>query len=435
MNLTDSININATMEMEIDAVESASIDFFSDDGVAYRALIVSTLAISSIAIVLNVFLMASMTMPLLIPSQRKEYSTYNIYLVFLILPDIAVCIYVIHLILTRHNRDFYPLIEEDGTIEWMFENNRFDHNMFAMYVSSNLYTNDFLIYECYMLLKHSSQARRHKPPSILRVTKQAMVAYAMGMCAFVLEVIFEDLDPDRLVAYILYQASTYLVFAATPLLILLALWIKIHREGLTKATSSMFHGRLRVLVNYFARIVLTYLVCSGIGTVSYMIYWTTNHAITQKKVFCYLGFLFLVGAQTMMNFVLALTKPDARTYAWNLVTCGCCVFSKDKSDEETVPETETPDPFLGSDESIEFKFRHMSIAAEPAQSCRQSKLLKALRLDSAGNVWDSAKGSIIDIEENPKEEDADLSAIFAPDKETIPPRSSVVRFLDPETIP
>ena len=441
MNATDKVYTTTTMDNDIDAVRLASEEFFSDDAVAYRALVVSTLSIVSIGIVLNIILIASMGVPLLLPNHRKDYSTYNLYLVFLCFPDLVVCIYVVYLILTRHDSGFYPLIEEDGTVKWMFENNRFDHDMYALCVPANLYTNAFLIYECYLLLKDSSKIRRHAPPSILRVTKQAMVAYSIGICAFVLEAVFADNLQDGSVAFILYQASSYLLFVAVPLLILTVLWVKIHREGLTKSTMKMFHGRLRLLVNYFVRIVLTYLICTGIGTVSYMIYWTTVQDITRTKVFCYVGFLFFIGVHTMANFVIALTKPDARNYVWNLLVCDYCKSDDGKPDDETASVTEVQqDPFLGSDDRIECHIRRFSQVAEPAQSNRQYSF-EARRLDSAGNLIDMGSGAIMndEHEEDKDSDEKDLeesSGFLMPMEESKkkPSRPSVLS-LDPKLQP
>lgn len=337
------------------------------DSIGYKVLIVTALSVASIAMILSAILLVAMTLPLLIRRQKKQYSTYNLYLAYLSIPDLVAYSYIVHLILTRHdpNENFNPKIDKDGTVQWMFEDNRFDHNVYAMCVAMNLYTNAFLIYECYLLLKDSANTRRHAPPTVWRVTKQAMVAYGMGIFAFVMELFLSDTlegeGRNIRIWFGLYQAISFTIFVVIPLSALLVLWVTIHKEGLVRSTKSMYDGRLKVLVNYFVRIVVSYLSLWMPATISYMVYWSMRK-ITPTKVIAYFVFLLLSGSQAILNFVLSLTKPDARKFVVNLFVCEYlyCLKPHGKTqdddqdeDEDTTSSTIMHDPYLGLDEAVE----------------------------------------------------------------------------------
>ena len=416
MNSTESI-ADAFDIMEI----QTPVQILSDQAYAYRALIVATLCIASIAICLSLILMVSMTLPLLSKSRRKQYSTYNLYLAYLSVPDFVVYTYVVHLILTRHDSNFFPLMDDDGTIQWMFEDNRFDHNVYAMYVAANLYTNAFLINECYLLLRDSANVRRHAPPSIRRVTNHAIIAYSMGIFAFVLEVIVSELNlEDNKKWFVVYEVICYLIFVIVPLSVLGILWFKIHQEGLVKSTISMYQGRLKVLVTYFTRIVVTYLVCSGIGTVSYMVYWSTLQEINVAKVLCYVAFLFFSGLQATANFILSLTKPDARQFVVNLFVGDYCKKApKPSKDEKTEVEDDTElesdaevyDAFLGQDEDLEHTVRNVSIMPQPTQSNRASLFCRFSTFVSSGSMRLPEDKNWMDMKDDDDDEE-DSSALF-----------------------
>uniref|UniRef100_A0A7R9ZUG6 G-protein coupled receptors family 1 profile domain-containing protein n=1 Tax=Pseudo-nitzschia arenysensis TaxID=697910 RepID=A0A7R9ZUG6_9STRA len=347
---------------------TSSMALMLADSIVYKVLIVTVLSIASIAVIVSAILLVAMTLPLLIPRQRKKYSTYNLYLAYLSIPDLVAYSYIVHLILTRHDADFHPKTDKDGAVQWMFEDNRFDHNVYAMCVASNLYTNAFLIHECYLLLKDSANTRRHAPPTVKRVTQQALVAYGMGIFAFVMEFFLSDIlegeEKNIRIWFGLYQALSFTIFVTIPLSVLLILWVTIHKEGLVRSTGSMYDGRLKVLVSYFVRIVVSYLSLWMPATISYMVYWSTRE-ITPTKVIAYFIFLLLSGSQATLNFILSLTKPDARKFVVNLLVCEYCFkpHEKTEEDEDTTSSTILHDPYLGLDEAVELTSRHLALTA------------------------------------------------------------------------
>mmetsp|Transcript_6417 Transcript_6417/g.15577 ORF Transcript_6417/g.15577 Transcript_6417/m.15577 type:complete len:375 (+) Transcript_6417:256-1380(+) len=348
--------MNATATMETSE--------FLDPPRGYKALILSALLICSIGTILSLTLLIATTLPLLWRRRRKRYSTYNLYLAYLAIPDLIISSFVVHLILTSHTASFDPKTIEDGddgeeSQFWMFDH-PVDHNIYALCVSANLYTNAFLVYEIYRLLKDSNRRKRHRPPSIAKATKQAMVSYGVGVFLFFLEYFLSDkFDGDSKSIKIwfgFYQAFSFIVCVGIPLSALVfASWM-IHREGLIESTGSMYGGRLRVLVIYFARIVANYLLLWGPASASYMLYWSLGPSGT--KVMAYVIFLVLNGSQPIINFVLSMTKPDAHKLITDLFTCGYCKSQQDgKFDRES--STFSVDPYLGADttciESLAFR--------------------------------------------------------------------------------
>ncbi len=394
--------------------------------------------------------MVSMTLPLVFKSRRKQYSTYNLYLAYLSFPDFVVFTYVVHLILTRHDSNFFPLMDDhDGTIQWMFEDNRFDHNVYAMWVAANLYVNAFLINECYLLLRDSANVRRHTPPSIRQVTKHAMMAYGMGIFAFLLEVLVTELDLlDNKAQFFVYQTIIYLIFVVVPLSVLAILWIQIHREGLVQSTKSMYQGRLRVLVNYFTRIVVSHLAISGISTVCYMVYWGQQE-INAVKVFCYLVSFFLFWLQVMANFILSLTKSDARQFVVNLFVGDYCKKAKPSDDDKpgVVDDTELEssaeiyDAYLGVDEDLASASRNVSITRvsitpQPAQSSRDSLFPRFSSFVSRASIrvpvdnrWDE------DLEVDIEDDDEDDSTLIFNTDERPPSSTPIKPILESTELP
>ena len=330
----------------------------------YKPLVLLALVVCSIATILSLMLLVATTLPLIWRRRRKRYSTYNLYLAYLAIPDLIASSFVVYLILTSHTGSFDPKTIENGedgeeNLLWMFDSPA-DHSIYALCVSANLYTNAFLVYEIYRLLKDSNRRKRHRPPSIQKATKQAMISYGVGLFLFFLDFFVGDqFDGDSKnvkVWFGLYQAFSFIVCVGIPLSALVFVSLMIHRQGLVESTGSMYHGRLRVLVIYFARIVATYLLLWVPASTSYMVFWSL--VMSGTKVMAYTIFLVLNGSQPIITFGLSLTKPDAHKLIVDLFTCDYCRSHDGKSERES--STFSVDPFLGSDrtcfETTEFRF-------------------------------------------------------------------------------
>jgi len=98
---------------------------------------------------------------------------------------------------------------------------------------------------------------------------------------------------------------------------------KIYKQGLIRSTGSMHEGRLKVLILYFARIVLADILLWLPASIAYTISWSLEE-VTRTKIIAYHISLVLPGIQAIMNFGCSLTKPDARKLVVDLLQCVCC---------------------------------------------------------------------------------------------------------------
>lgn len=318
------------------AIVDASADLEAIPPNGYRALCIIDLTLCLISVILCVVLVAATTLPLLYPKRRTNYSTYNLYLAYMAIPDLAANAFIVYLLLNHNNWVLFKSYEketpDDGSLLWMFDH-PFDHNVFILCVTGNLYVNAFLALELYRLLKNSKIRKRHYPPSIWRVSKQAMISYGLGFFIFLLEYwVSEPLKRSNSTWKILYQVFTVIFVGIIPLSVLTYVCAMIYKQGLVKSTGSMYEGRLKVLVVYFARIVFTGLLIWLPACLIYLASWRLEE-VNATKVLAYHTAIVFSGTQPIVSFGFSLTKPDARKLIFDLLKgvycCRCCYEDKE----------------------------------------------------------------------------------------------------------
>ena len=327
-----------------------------------------------IASILSVVLIAAMTLPLATAKGRKEYSTYNLYLAFLSVPDLVANIFIIYIVVTntqwRIQNDEYDDDDNNNNTDndslW-FEASPYDDGIYTMTVAANLYINAFLTYEIYKLLKYSSLRKRYYPPTTGKVTKQALFCYGMGLFVFVVDffVVADRIDknvtgasPQMLKSLDrLHLAFCWIVCVLIPLLVLMVVSGMIYWQGLIESTKSLYEGRLRVLALFFLRIVVLEIAIWVPSAIAFSIQWTVRDERT--KIIAYYSSLFCASIQVFVNFVVALTKPDTKKLIVGLphrVCCDCwqllCKEEEANDDGHDITTTTTTtkqrfkDPFL-----------------------------------------------------------------------------------------
>lgn len=366
--------------------------------VGYTAFCYVISALCMISAMLCLILILAMILPLLSPQRRKKYSTYNLYLAFLTIPDLIPNLFVLALVFGHHQHDSHYDMDMHMDIDmdmdmnmtemdhsqmdhshhdhsqmmmdhiqhhdlenseqthgliWMFEH-PFDHNIFALCVTANLYTSAFLVCEIFRLLQDSNQRKRHTPPSILKVTRHAMVSYGLGIFIFLVEYgvsgFFErNSGRNTKIWFGLYQAFSFIFVVLIPLLAMVTVSVKIHLQGLVGSTGSMYQGRLRILVIYFARIVASYLLVWMPASVAYMVSWSSP--VNRTKEISFAIFLFFASFQPIVNFGCSLTKPDARNLILSLLKCEYCWPSDEEAGNgrrsSSIHLGSNVDPYLG----------------------------------------------------------------------------------------
>ena len=309
---------------------SAAADAYNSTLLVFGML---NITLCSVASFLSLVLIAATTIPLMYPKMRKRYSTYNLYLAYLSVPDLVVNIFILSLTIinTRWTTD-------DGiryNSLWFYDL-RWDDAVFPMCTSGNLYTNAFLTYEIYKLLKNSSLRKRYYPPTLWEVTKHAMMSYGLGITVLLFDyfVVADRLygdngdstawaSPATLSALrFLYWAASLTICILIPLMVWMGVSGMIFWKGLIGSTRSLYEGRLRVLTLFFLRIafidVLIWLPC--------LIRYTMRYISEDEKtqVIAYHVALLFSGIQVIANFGCALTKLDTRMLIADLLTLVYC---------------------------------------------------------------------------------------------------------------
>jgi len=261
-------------------------------------------------------MIVSMTLPLLSPKRRKSYSTYNLYLAYLSIPDLIHNAFFLYLVVTHTTLN--PDYDDDETNEDDFPrmlDHNLDYRVTTICVAANMYLNSFLTCEVYWLLKKSNVGKRYNPPSIARVTKQAMISYLLGMMLFAFNYVRMWIASEML-TYVL----ELMVIIVIPLFILIGVCWVIYWQGLFLSTKSMYEGRLRVLTLYMARIVFVYVLVWVPGAVFFFVALASE----TRCVMMYGVSLLFAGSQVIVTFACSLTKPDTRKLVTDVVTFVPC---------------------------------------------------------------------------------------------------------------
>ena len=125
-------------------------------------------------------------------SRRSDYSSYNLYLIYLCVPDLIFNMYLVVMYssyaLGYYNPNFSGyIILGDIYRHPDLESNigcAFEFALIASCSTANLYLNTIVSYEIYVLLRNNHQVVRHKPPSFRRVSISAGSAYFLSIIVF-----------------------------------------------------------------------------------------------------------------------------------------------------------------------------------------------------------------------------------------------------------
>ena len=191
--------------------------------------------------------------------------------------------------------------------------------MITMAVTSNLYVNAFLTHELYTLLKNSNKRKKHSPPTITKVAMHAILSYGLGIIIFCVPFLGNAMghaqSNSQSIAYFIFYT---IYVAGIPLSVVVWISYQIFRHELLRSTESMYEGRLRILVVYFARIVLSDLLFwIPAVTLYYVSYATTG----PTKILTFNTSLLFMAFQSIVVFACSVVKPDVRKLITDLV-CG-----------------------------------------------------------------------------------------------------------------
>jgi len=292
--------------------------------------------------------------------QQTEYSSYNLYLVFLSLPDFILNVYLANKYGqyasdsydTNHWSAPHIIANVEDQVAVLRES-----TIVLSCACANLYLNAIVAYEVLVLLTDSFQRKHHTPPSIKRVTLQASLVYVITIIISLVhfyggkKLLSDDDDNlEYVLGSLILELVISLVFVfGIPLAYLIYVCIVIWRKKLMPDVE----GRLKELAYFFFRIILVFVVfwLPGMSLVI-MSHLGDYFPIPYEGIFAVIGLIFC-GLQPVGSFIMAMTKSDVKKYVIKLVTlsycqhyyCNCCSKSKqndsqDQSEAEVEAEAE-----------------------------------------------------------------------------------------------
>jgi len=252
-------------------------------------------------------------------STDLPFSGYNLYLIYLAIPDMILNTYLLGMYSSYANQKYNPHL--DGVIIHDRTVKSFEGAFVIACSTANLYLNCVVSYEVLILLRNSYNTTRCDPPSLVKVTLQAASVYSVAILVFITyyfigrkqhESYYQG-DFDKY--YYLKDVSFYWSLVVTylfPIIFFGYVWITIWFCGYMPSAT----GRMKELVWYFFRITIIFNAIWLPGMALIVIGAETTNKFTN---FICIGYLFC-GIQPIVSTCMAMTKSDVRKYARDLIT-------------------------------------------------------------------------------------------------------------------
>jgi hypothetical protein len=246
---------------------------------------------------------------------QQDYTCYNLYLVYLAVPDIFLNIFILALYGRYVDQKWNPSFGGYIVDSVLWEQRKPLDNSFILACSAaNTYLNAIIAFEVYTLLDSSHNAIRHAPPGILNVSMKAVAVYAIACIVFLLRWFLDDTKcSPKLQAIIYFMAST-----GIPMVYLLYVSAVIYRRGLIPSTT----GKLKVISLYFLRIILVFIFLWLPGMILLALSrkpYDQIHISDYNPKYFSVALIFC-SLQPILSTCMAMTKPDVRKSVFNLLS-------------------------------------------------------------------------------------------------------------------
>jgi len=268
------------------------------------------IVVSCVAAFLSLSTILAMTLPLLKKRRRKKASTYNLYLVFLSVPDLIYNIFLVWLFV-----EFDRLTCARGATGMPRIDHPWDLALFVGIAVASLYINATIAFEILKLLRNSKKRKRSKAPSLKKALIQAGCFYMLGLTMGYVDYFGGDYLKDNWPKWVIVLFLWNLA-VGFPIFYMIYVCIQIWREQLLGERGTKAGKRLSVLVWYFARLVFVYIGIFLPASILYSLQW-------ESGVYYWWGCL-LYSLQVWVSFTFALTKPDVRKNVIDLYTFKAC---------------------------------------------------------------------------------------------------------------
>jgi len=316
------------------ATTAITDDVQNNNAAATRVRVGATVAnlLLVVSVVFSLVLVVAIGLPLVLePKKRTRAASFNLYLVLLSTSDLvfaATLVVLMRDVLQRiewensNGSSNTPATDEDdeglgfngilGTaMLGVVEDNQWSIGIAALSSSMLVWIVAFVCHEILRLLRSSKQRKRCKPPSLRTVALHGLVACAVGITNYLLLVLDSALA-SNIVGTLGFSAP-----------IIYSLWVafRVVREGLTRVGAGV-GNRLRVLVVYFARIILVYCVLLGCIALALSLSIAETKGLGLGVTGYVMGVLWAL--QGWASFAVILTKPDVRKMVRDLLVGKAC---------------------------------------------------------------------------------------------------------------
>lgn len=283
----------------------------------------------SVSVFLSLTIILAIASPLLKTKERKKVPSYNLYLVFLAIPDmINSCSHIYRYAnleesiipynpygglsaSTDSPEDKTNLSQHNGLPH---VNNDIGISISNFCIPSVLWISTIILYELLRFLRDSKNRKHCKPPSLRRVITQAGVVYAM-CSAWAVTMSFPVLLSTK--PGFLSMFAVGIAIHLFPVGYMVWVCVRTCRERLLSYNIES-GSCLMALVCYFGRIVVLN-SCIGLLTIA-----TVIAVILGWSSFFYI-YNALYAILVWIGFGLALTKPDIKEGVFRIWTCGPCL--------------------------------------------------------------------------------------------------------------
>jgi hypothetical protein len=308
---------------------------------AFKLTIYPIIAFYSIAAVSSIILILGLSIPLLIQlkngtaqlsqrtSRRTEpgFSPYNLYLVYLAIPDLIYSLYVLGLYGSYINQEFNPEFYGAFIFPGGATSNSHGWVFYEFYALSNLYLNAIISYQVFILLRNSHQMRSSNPPGLLKVTMQAAAVYFFAILVSIVYYFIvsaaskaRDKGDYERAANISSAIGMFVLFLYLLLLpafgvvgyVCIIIW---HRGNMPSMDGIIVRDKaLRTLVWYFFRIIAVFGAC-----------WLPTLILASFSTFTGIWWSYPVAGlisalQPILSTAVAMTKSDVKKYIVDLIT-------------------------------------------------------------------------------------------------------------------
>eukprot|EP00537_Pseudo-nitzschia_pungens_P018164 CAMPEP_0172409486 /NCGR_PEP_ID=MMETSP1061-20121228/76391_1 /TAXON_ID=37318 /ORGANISM="Pseudo-nitzschia pungens, Strain cf. pungens" /LENGTH=620 /DNA_ID=CAMNT_0013145641 /DNA_START=511 /DNA_END=2374 /DNA_ORIENTATION=- len=343
--------------------------------------------LSSISIILCLLELLAIVPPFRKEENRTRATTYNLYLVFLAIPDLTYNMFLVILFATYNDYMSDPEDTKDTKCETETEResnlfpmnyHEFDIALFASCAFVTLYMNALIFYEILKLLRNSKRRQRCNAPTFGKACLQALLIYVLGVVVFIVDDKYEEtflkelgdkwwrcnaptFGKACLQALLIYVLGVvvfivdynledpifeenddkwwriliyYFIVAVVPISYLIWVPFRVWREGLIKYDSRF--GRLTCLLNYFSRIICVYVFFWIPASILFILQYVVKN---DGGFFFYLS-CNCYAIQVWVSFGFVIMKPDIRRDVLNLLLPAKCQKADQESHSDYSPSIE-----------------------------------------------------------------------------------------------